>query len=596
MDFFGFSIVKKNIQDEKKDVTTFAPVDRDDGAVTVSAGGAWGTYLDLEGAAKTEAELVTKYREMALQPECETAIDEIINEAISKEDNQSIVNLNMDELDAVLPDSVKKVIHEEWVSIQEMLNFNNFGYEMFRRWYTDGRIYYHIMIDTNNPRDGIKEFRYIDPRKIRKVRSVHKEKRGTATITVTDEEFFIYNEKGFKNTAGTSSGDNQGLKITTDSIIHVTSGLMDKEGKLVLSYLHKAVKPLNQVRMLEDATVIYRISRAPERRIFYIDVGNLPKMKAEEYVKDMMTKHKNRLVYDATTGEVRDDRKFMTMLEDYWLPRRDGSKGTEISTLPAGQNLGQMEDVFYFEKKLYKALNVPVGRLNGEESGGFNVGRSSEISRDELKFQKFINRLRTKFSDFLLQALKKQLVLKGIFNTEEWDAISSKIFFEFAKDNYFAELKDAEILRERLTTLQLMDPYVGKYYSTNWVRKNILKQTDEDIEEINKDNDQEQKEFASAGLAPDGVTPLDQMMGAGGPPAQDGGGQPQQNQGPTPEPKKEETKPAPKKISTDRIKRAVKKKPKKKEEPDRNLKNKGSYKYSTVQGSTKPYNRRIFKK
>ena len=586
MEFFGFEIKRKEEKDYTRDITTFAPVDSDDGAVTVSAGGAWGTYLDLEGAAKTEAELVTKYREMALQPECESAIDEVINEAIAKEDNQSIVTLNTDELDGIIPDSVKKVMHEEWDKVQEMLNFNNYGYEMFRRWYVDGRLYYHMMIDTNNPHDGIQEFRYIDPRKIRKVRSTHKEKRGTATVLITDEEFFIYNEKGFKNTSGVSSGDNQGLKISTDSIIHVTSGLLDKEGKLVLSYLHKAVKPLNQVRMLEDATVIYRISRAPERRVFYIDVGNLPKMKAEEYVKDMMTRHKNRLVYDAASGEVRDDRKFMTMLEDYWLPRRDGGKGTEVSTLPAGQNLGQMEDVYYFEKKLYKALNVPPGRINGgEESGGFNMGRSSEISRDELKFQKFINRLRTKFSDFLLQALMKQLVLKGIFNSEEWDEISSKIFFEFAKDNYFAELKDAEILTQRLSTLQLIDPYVGRYYSMRWVRKNVLKQTDEDIEEIDFDNEEAAAENAEKGLDAAGNPLMDPMDpgGAGGPPGGPGGtggGGDDAPAAPAPPPKPPEKK----------------SKPKEKASEPKSLKNTGSYKYITVKGKTKPYYRKITKR
>jgi hypothetical protein len=419
------------------------------------------------------------------------AIDEVVNEAISREDDRSIVDINTDELDSIVTPKIKKILHDEWTKIQEMLNFNNFGYEIFRRFYIDGRLYYHAMIDTNNPREGIQQFRYIDPRKIRKVRSSHREKRGTATVTITDDEFYMYNEKGFRNTSG-NTNDNQGLKITADSIIHITSGLMDKDGKLVLSYLHKAVKPLNQLRILEDATVIYRISRAPERRIFYIDVGNLPKTKAEEYVRDMMTKHKNRLVYDATTGETRDDRKFMTMLEDYWLPRREGGKGTEIATLPAGQNLGQMDDVLYFQKKLYKSLNVPSSRIEGSEQGGFNMGRSSEISRDELKFQKFINRLRVRFSQFMLDALKKQIILKGIMNTEEWDSISSKIFFEFAKDNYFAELKDAEILRERLSTLQMIDSYVGKYYSVLWVRKNILMQTDEDIEEMDDDNAQDE--------------------------------------------------------------------------------------------------------
>ena len=474
---FGFEI--KRTQENTSDIQSFVPKEVDDGALVVSAGGSFGTYLDLEGSAKTEAELVAKYREMSIQPECELAIDDIVNECIVKEDNDKVVELNLD--DVPLQDNIKEKIKENWDYISRMLEINTRGYEIFRRWYIDGRLYYHIMIDNTNPRAGIQEMRYVDPRKIRKVRTVSRIRKEGVYSNVTTDEFFMFNERGFKGSSS-SNMDNQGLKITKDSMIHITSGIVDKDNKLVLGYLHKAIKPLNQLRILEDATVIYRISRAPERRIFYIDVGNLPKMKAEQYVRDMMTKHKNRLVYDATTGDIRDDRKFMTMLEDYWLPRRGEGRGTEISTLPSGQNLGELADVHYFEKKLYRALNVPVSRMEAES--GFNMGRSSEITRDELKFQKFIFRLRLRFSDLFMKSLEKQLVLTGVMTTDDWEVIKDKIHFDFRRDNYFAELKDAEILRERLTTLQQLDPYVGKYYSVEWVKKNVLRQTDEDIEQM----------------------------------------------------------------------------------------------------------------
>jgi len=481
---FGFEIKRSN---EDKDIPSFAIQEVDDGALTVSAGGAYGTYLDLEGSAKTEAELVAKYREMSLQPECEGAIDEIVNEAIVKDGNKEIVDINLDNLD--LSDNIKDMISDEWNLIAELLNINNYGFEIFRRWYVDGRLSYHVMIDENNPRAGIQELRYIDPRKIRKIRTIKRERRGNVFINITTDEFYMYNERGFRGASATGM-DNQGLRIAKDSILHVTSGLMDKDNRLVLGYLHKAIKPLNQLRILEDATVIYRISRAPERRIFYIDVGNLPKMKAEQYVKDMMTKHKNRLVYDATTGDLRDDRKFMTMLEDYWLPRREGGRGTEISTLPSGQNLGELSDVMYFEKKLFKSLNVPMSRINSDQSG-FNIGRSAEITQDELKFQKFIGRLRLRFAQLFLQALEKQLVLKGICTLDEWEQFKNKIHFNFNQDNYFSELKDAEILRERLTTLQQIEPFVGVYYSREWIEKNILMMSDEDREAMKTEIDAE---------------------------------------------------------------------------------------------------------
>ena len=414
---------------------------------------------------------------MSIQPECESAIEEVVNEAIVKDENKSIVDLNLDELQ--VSDRIKNLILEEWNTVSELLNFNNYGYEIFRRWYIDGRLYYHVMIDETNPRLGIQELRYIDPRKIRKIRNMRRERRGNIFVNVVVSEFYMYTERGFRGSSMTGM-ENQGLRIAKDSIVHITSGLTDKDNKMVLGYLHKAIKPLNQLRMLEDATVIYRISRAPERRIFYIDVGSLPKMKAEQYVRDMMNRHKNRLVYDATTGDVRDDRKFMTMLEDYWLPRREGGRGTEISTLPSGQNLGELADVRYFEKKLYKSLMVPMSRLDPETTG-FNLGRSAEITQDELKFQKLINRLRLRFSQLFLHALEKQLLLKAILTSDDWAVYKNKISFTFNTDNYFSELKDAEILRERINTLGQIQPYIGTFYSQEWIKKNVLQQSDEDI-------------------------------------------------------------------------------------------------------------------
>lgn len=511
MEIFGFEITKKK---DQLDLVSFAPKETDDGAMVVTAGGTYGTYLDMEGSAKTEAELVVKYREMALQPELEKALDEVTNEAIVKEGTEQIVNINLDDCKD-LSEKIKKIVTDEFQNVTRLLNFNNFGYEIFRRWYVDGRLYYHVMIDENDPEKGIQELRYIDPRKIRKVRLLTRERKGRAFINRNTAEFYVYNEKGFKAT-GSTGMDNQGLRISTDSILHCTSGLMDKDGKMVLSYLHKAIKPLNQLRILEDATVIYRISRAPERRVFYIDVGQMPKMKAEQHMRDMMVKHKNRLIYDATTGDVRDDRKFMTMIEDYWLPRREGQNGTEITTLPAGQNLGEMADVEYFEKKLYRSLNVPISRINPETSG-FSLGRSSEITRDELSFQKFISRLRLRFSALLLAALEKQLILKKVFSSEDWAEIRDLIHFDYARDNYFSELKDTEILMNRLTTLAQIQPYLGTFYSQEWVKRNVLFQTDNDIEEIEKQIEEESKMMAAKGLNPDG-TPIapdpSQMMGA----------------------------------------------------------------------------------
>ena len=504
---FGFEIVRKKEAEEKAQpdrLVTFAPEIKDDGAVVVAEGGVFGTYLDLEGSARTESDLVAKYREMSLQPEVESAIDDIVNEFVSYDSDYKLVDINLDDLE--FGNKVKDKIREEFKNIVQLLDFNNSGYEIVRRWYIDGRLYYHAIIDVQNPREGIQEIRYIDPRKIRKIREIKRVRRNSQASTAgqqvhtteTKQEYYMYSERGFSGgtRAGVSTTSYQpaaagstGIRIATDSIIHVTSGLMDASNQMVLSYLHKAIKPLNQLRTLEDATVIYRISRAPERRIFYIDVGNLPKIKAEQYLRDMMVRHKNRLVYDATTGDIRDDRKFMTMLEDFWLPRREGGKGTEITTLPGGQNLGEIDDVLYFQKKMYKSLGVPVSRLEGE--GGFNLGRAAEITRDELKFGKFIDRMRMRFSNLFKEALKKQLILKGVISEEESNEIFSNIRFDFMRDGYFTELKEAEILTNRLALAQSMEQYVGKYYSHQYMRTKVLHQSEEEMDQIDKEMGEE---------------------------------------------------------------------------------------------------------
>jgi len=477
---FGFEFKRKT---KEVDLPSFSPSkENDDGALVIAAGGAYGTYVDLDGTVRSEAELVTKYREMALQPECDSAIDEIVNESIAI-DEKHLVKIVLDELQ-VSP-QLKAVISAEFDNCLRIVDFNKYAYEIYRRWYIDGRLYYHVVIDDKNPKEGIKELRYIDPRKIRKVREVQKKRAGTdvsePVLTKVINEYYIFNDKGF-NYGNKAVGPNTtGLKISKDSIIHVVSGLTDNQGTMVLSYLHKSIKALNQLSTLEDALVIYRLARAPERRIWYIDVGNLPKMKAEQYVRDIMVKHKNRLIYDAATGQVRDDRKFMTMLEDYWLPRREGGRGTEVTTLPGGQNLGQMDDVLYFQKKFLQTLNVPVSRLNSDAL--FSIGRATEITRDELKFSRFILRLRSRFSHLFTKMLEKQLILKGITTVEDWQQIQSQIRYEFAKDNYFAELKDAEIRQGRLVQARDLQDMAGKYISHQWIRKNVFQQTDEDIQE-----------------------------------------------------------------------------------------------------------------
>jgi len=488
---FGITLTtqKERLKQERSSVNdqlkSFVPESNDDGAVTIQSGSYYGTYVDMDGVVRNEIELITRYREMAMQPELETAIDEIVNEAIIMDDNGKSVDINMDEVK--VSEGIKKKIRAEFDYILKLLNFGNMGYDIFRRWYVDGRIFYHLIVDEKKPLNGIQELRYIDPRRIRKIREIEKtmDRASGIEIIKKSREYYLYNDRGV---IGTQSA-NMGAKIALDSIVNVNSGLMDAKRAMVLSYLHKAIKPLNQLRMMEDATVIYRISRAPERRIFYIDVGDMPTIKAEQYLRDIMTKYRNKLVYDSNTGEIKDDRKFMSMLEDIWLPRREGSQGTQIDTLRGGENLGKMEDVEYFQQKLYNSLGVPVTRLVPQQ--GFSLGRSNEITRDELKFAKFVQRLRSKFSSLFDDLLRVQLVLKKICTEEEWQYIKEDIWYDFLKDNNFNELKEAELIANRIQTLNFVDPYVGRYYSKEWVQKNVLQLTDEEIEEMQAQMDQE---------------------------------------------------------------------------------------------------------
>ena len=503
---FGFTLGSKDVvQQQKPEQASFAlPTEAmDDGAVTITQNAYYGTYVDLEGAVRNELELITRYREMANHPELEQAIDDIVNEAITHDVTGRSVDIVLDKLKQ--PDAVKKKILEEFENILRMLNFGNLADDLFKRWYIDGRMYFHILVDEKNPKDGIQELRYIDPRKIRKVREVQKDRdpKTGAQIIKSIAEYYVYSDRG-TTTQTYSAQVNAGLRIATDSIINVNSGLMDAKNTFVISYLHKAIKPLNQLRMIEDAVVIYRISRAPERRIFYIDVGNLPKGKAEQYLRDIMIKYRNKMVYDASTGELRDDRKHMSMLEDFWLPRREGGKGTEITTLPAGQNLGELEDVKYFKQKLLQALNVPISRLEPQQGGMIGLGRVSEVTRDEVKFTKFIIRLRNKFSQIFDSALGTQLALKGICTKEEWDDFKEYIYYDYKKDNNFTEMRYAEILRERLNLLGAVDPYLGRYFSADYVKKKVLQMTEQDIKEMQKEMDKEQD------------------LGIGQPPQQDG--------------------------------------------------------------------------
>ena len=498
IDLFGFTIGRKaeleTLNNHK--LKSFVPPQDNDGALEIAPGGVYGTYVDLEGTAKSEAELVTRYREMSTQPEADLAIDDIVNEAIVYNEKDPAVSIVLDDLK--VSNSIKNRIRMEFDKVLRLLHFTTNAYEVFRRWYIDGRLYYHIVIDESNPRDGIQELRQVDPRKIRKVKQPVKSKddKMNAIITKGYIEYYIYHPRGINRS-------NQGLKISKDSVIFCHTGLLDNRMAMVLGHLHKAIKPLNQLRMLEDATVIYRLARAPERRIFYIDVGNLPKMKAEQYLRDMMVKHKNKLTYDAQTGEVRDDRKFMTMLEDFWLPRREGGRSTEITTLPGGQNLGEMEDVEYFKKKLYKALNVPISRMEPESN--FNLGRASEITRDELKFTKFVARLRNRFTQLFDNILETQLILTGVTSRKEWHEMREHIHYDFLEDNHFSELKYSEIMGDRLRLLGEVDSYVGKYFSKQYVRSHVLRMTEDEIADEDKQMDVEERE------EPDEDMPNDQQ-------------------------------------------------------------------------------------
>ena len=478
-ELFGFQISRiKKQTDPKQNFTT---TQADDGTQTVNAGGYFGTFLDMDATAKTEADLIRRYREIAIHPECDMAVEDIVNEAIVSNEMKDAVRINLEGLS--YGKDIRRKIEHEFSEILRLLNFNIKGHDIFRRWYVDGRIFFQKLIDRKDPTKGITELKYIDPRKIKKIREVKKVRpNGKTDLTIVDEyiEYYLFNEKGVsQSTAGS------GIKIAPDTIAFCPSGLVDQnKHNMVLSYLHKAIKPVNQLRMIEDAVVIYRIARAPERRIFKIDVGNLPKQKAEQYLRDVMARYRNKLVYDASTGEIRDDRNYMSMLEDFWLPSREGGRGTDISTLPGGQNLGEMADVEYFRAKLYRSLNVPVSRL--ESSQGFNLGRASEITRDELKFTKFVQRLRKKFTELFNDILRTQLVLKGIIAETDWPVVRDSIQYDFIQDGHFAELKNTELLRERLALANEMREYVGKFYSVEYIRKNVLKQNDREMEQMDK--------------------------------------------------------------------------------------------------------------
>ena len=504
---FGFSI--DDNQDKSPSIVSPVPPSNEDGVDNYIASGFYGSYVDIEGVYRNETDLIKRYREMALHPEVDGAIEDVVNEAIVSDLYDSPVEIELSNVNA--SDKLKKTIREEFRKIKEIMDFDRKCHEIFRNWYVDGRLYYLKVIDVKNPQEGIKDLRYIDPMKIKFIRQEKKkngrdpaaiylkqkgDEDGYSSISPELEEYFLYtpaSQSGIPN-AGRQKNS---IKIAKDSITYCTSGLVDRNKGSVLSYLHKAIKGLNQLRMIEDSLVIYRLSRAPERRIFYIDVGNLPKVKAEQYLRDVMMRYRNKLVYDANTGEVRDDRKFMSMMEDFWLPRREGGRGTEITTLPGGQNLGELSDIEYFQKKLYRALGVPESRIASD--GGFNLGRSSEILRDELKFAKFVGRLRKRFAQMFNDMLRTQLILKNIVTPEDWEEISDHVQYDFLYDNQFAELKESELLNERLGTLATIEPYIGKYYSTEWVRRKVLRQTDAEMEEMDEQIEQE----IADGIIPD---------------------------------------------------------------------------------------------
>jgi|TARA_R110000744_G_scaffold75636_4_gene150292 hypothetical protein len=491
-ELFGFRISRKT---DEKDIVSFTSPSSDDGTIEIPGGGFYSSVLDTDGRDRADIDLIRRYRDIAQQAECDTAIEDIVNEGIVSNESDISVQIELDNLP--YPDRIKKKIRDEFEEVLRLLKFEEKGHDLFRRWYVDGRIYFHKIINGKNPKGGIAELRYIDPTKIKKVRQVEKAldpETGIEKIKKI-EEFYMYNDKGIEVAGGGVHGPNQGIKISDDSITYVPSGLIDGNSGRVLSYLQKAIKPVNQLRMIEDSLVIYRISRAPERRIFYIDVGNLPKIKAEQYLKDVMNRYRNKLVYDASTGEIRDDRNHMSMLEDFWLPRREGGRGTEITTLPGGQNLGEIDDIVYFQRKLFRSLNVPISRLEAESQ--FSLGRSNEITRDELKFTKFVQRIRKKFTPLFTDILKTQLLLKGVISLDDWKLMQEHIQYDFLADGHFAELKDGELLNERLNNLGSVEAYIGTFFSKEYVMKKVLRMTDNEIENM---QDQINKE---EGLDPD---------------------------------------------------------------------------------------------
>jgi len=519
---FGFSIEK--VEDKSKQILSPVPQSNEDGVDYYIQSGFYSQYVDIEGAYKTEYDLIRRYREMSLHPECDSAVEDVINEAIVSDLYDSPVEIELSNLNAT--DKLKDVIRQEFKAIKEMMGFDKKSHEIFRNWYVDGRVYYLKVIDVKNPQDGIQELRYIDPMKMKHVRQEVNNNQNVNGVSIrniqqtsanenTIEEYFIYNKSVGTAFPGGNQGAKNSVKIAKDSIAYCTSGLVDRNKGIILSYLHKAIKALNQLRMIEDSLVIYRLSRAPERRIFYIDVGNLPKVKAEQYLREVMSRYRNKLAYDANTGEVRDDRKFMSMMEDFWLPRREGGRGTEITTLPGGQNLGELSDIEYFQKKLYRSLSVPESRIAGS-GDGFNLGRSSEILRDELKFSKFVGRLRKRFANLFTDILRTQLLLKNIVTPEDWEKMEEHIQYDFLYDNHFSELKEAELIQNRLSLTTTIEPYIGKYYSTEYVRKKILKQTDTEIIEIDMQIDSE----IERGILPDPNAPVDEL---GNPIPQEGG-------------------------------------------------------------------------
>jgi len=515
-ELFGFTIQKaqKDMGPREKTFTDPTP---DDGAIEIAGGGFFSSVLDTDGRERNELDLIRRYRDISMQSECDAAIEDIVNEGIISNLNDIPVNIDLTNLP--YPDKIKRRMRAEFSEVLRLLNFNEKGHDIFRRWYIDGRMFYHKVIDNKDPQRGLQSLRFIDPSKIRKVRETKKDPdpsvNGIEMVTKVDE-YYIYSDKGFA--AAGSQGNDQGIKIAADSIVYVPSGLLDNNSGRVISYLHKAIKPVNQLRMIEDAIVIYRISRAPERRIFYIDVGNLPKVKAEQYLKDVMNRYRNKLVYDATTGEIRDDRNHMSMLEDFWLPRREGGRGTEITTLPGGSNLGEIDDIVYFQRKLYRSLNVPISRLEAEN--GFSMGRASEITRDELKFTKFVQRIRKKFTPLFTDLLKTNLLLKGVISPEDWPRMQEHIQYDFMEDGHFAELKDAELLNDRIQTLDGIQSYIGTFFSKEFVLKKVLNMTDAEVTEM---RDQMKKELETDPLdggidmpdGGDGITRYPQDAGGG---------------------------------------------------------------------------------